>query len=70
VDGKAEAYSLSGPLGKFRANKILRDRHGGLWIGTFDQGLVHVHDVLVHHQVPCPMIEALRRVAPQHHFLN
>jgi signal transduction histidine kinase/ligand-binding sensor domain-containing protein len=43
VDGKAEAYSLPGHLGKFPANRILRDRDGGLWIGTFSQGLVHVH---------------------------
>jgi PAS domain S-box-containing protein len=41
VDGKTEAYSPPGfehPL----QNKMLRDRSGGLWIGTRD-GLVHVH---------------------------
>ncbi|WP_051979120.1 two-component regulator propeller domain-containing protein [Edaphobacter aggregans] len=43
VDGKAEAYSLGGHSRQFRADRILRDRNGGLWIGTFDQGLVHVH---------------------------
>jgi len=26
------------------SNKLLRDRDGGLWIGTHERGLVHVHD--------------------------
>jgi signal transduction histidine kinase/ligand-binding sensor domain-containing protein len=26
------------------ANKLLRDRDGGLWIGTVERGLVHVHN--------------------------
>src|SRR5215469_2784014 len=43
VDGKTEAYSVTGALGKFRANRILRDRNGGVWIGTVDRGLGHVH---------------------------
>jgi len=43
VDGKTEPYFLPGFAMKFRANRILRDRDGGLWIGTFDGGLVHVH---------------------------
>ena len=25
------------------ANKLLRDRDGGLWIGTVERGLIHVH---------------------------
>ena len=43
VDGKAEAYPLPGaerPSDRFR---LLRDRNGGLWIGTIDRGLLHVH---------------------------
>jgi signal transduction histidine kinase/ligand-binding sensor domain-containing protein len=44
VDGKAEAYSLLGIARQFRAKRILRDRDGGLWIGTQTQGLVHVHE--------------------------
>ena len=26
------------------SNKLLRDREGGLWIGTHDRGLIHVHN--------------------------
>lgn len=43
VDGKTEAYLLPGAVGQLRANKLLHDRDGGLWIGTVDGGLVHVH---------------------------
>ncbi|RZU43727.1 two-component regulator propeller domain-containing protein [Edaphobacter modestus] len=41
--GKIEAYPF--PAGQqFRANTLLRDRHGGLWIGaSVDAGLLHVH---------------------------
>src|SRR5262249_50765585 len=37
IDGKTEAYALPGPSlarRQFRAIRILRDRDGGLWIGT------------------------------------
>ena len=30
--------------GDVKSNKLLRDREGGLWIGTQDQGLIHVKD--------------------------
>ena len=43
VDGKTEAYLLPGAVGQFRPNWLLQDRDGGLWIGTNDRGLVHVH---------------------------
>jgi len=43
VDGKTEAYPLPGPVRQFKAYRLLRDRDGGLWIGTYGQGLVHVH---------------------------
>ena len=43
VDGKTEPYALSGIEGHFSARRILRDRDGGLWIGTADRGVVHVH---------------------------
>lgn len=42
-DGKTEAYSLPGIQGEFSAKRLLRDRDGGLWIGTQDRGIVHVH---------------------------
>jgi ligand-binding sensor domain-containing protein len=42
VDGKLKPYSL--PAGtQFNPYRLLRDREGGLWIGTLGQGLVHVH---------------------------
>ena len=37
VDGKTTPYALSGIDGPFRARRILRDRDGGLWIGTADR---------------------------------
>ena len=43
VDGKTEAYPLSGTAGQFRARTLRRDQDGGLWIGTSDRGLIHVH---------------------------
>jgi signal transduction histidine kinase/ligand-binding sensor domain-containing protein len=43
VDGKADAYQLPGPMGKYAPVRLLRDRDGGLWIGTNGQGLLHVH---------------------------
>jgi signal transduction histidine kinase/ligand-binding sensor domain-containing protein len=43
VDGKAEPYPLPGPARQFTPVRMLRDRNGGLWIGTTDQGLLHVH---------------------------
>ncbi|HXB71083.1 MAG TPA: two-component regulator propeller domain-containing protein [Candidatus Acidoferrales bacterium] len=43
VDGKAEAYTLPGNIPNFHARRLLRDREGGLWIGTAAQGLIHVH---------------------------
>ncbi|HEY6764572.1 MAG TPA: two-component regulator propeller domain-containing protein, partial [Candidatus Sulfotelmatobacter sp.] len=44
VDGKAEAYSLPGIGPRFQAARLLWDRNGGLWIGTPDRGLLHVHE--------------------------
>jgi len=43
LHGKAEAYPLPGAGGEFRPSRLLRDRNGGLWIGTQDRGLLHVH---------------------------
>jgi PAS domain S-box-containing protein len=43
VDGKAAAYPLPGAGLQFNPFWLLRDRDGGLWIGTIDQGLLHVH---------------------------
>jgi ligand-binding sensor domain-containing protein/signal transduction histidine kinase len=43
VDGKTEAIPFPNTVGQFRARRLLRDRDGGLWIGTQQQGLVHLH---------------------------
>lgn len=43
-NGKIEAYPLPSEL-EFNPARLLRDRHGGLWIGAVvDKGLLHVHD--------------------------
>ena len=41
VNGAVEPYRLAG-AGHLNARRMLRDRDGGLWIGTFDRGLAHV----------------------------
>ena len=43
INRQAEAYRLPGVGRQFRATRLLRDRNGGLWIGTADRGLLHVH---------------------------
>jgi len=43
VDGKAKAFPLPGPGRQVNPRALLRDRDGGLWIGTQNGGLVHVH---------------------------
>jgi len=43
ADGKVEPYRFPSPPPQFREAKLLRDRDGGLWIGTLDAGLLHVH---------------------------
>src|SRR5271170_1719068 len=42
-DGKTEAYSLGNISLQLRVKRLLRDRNGGLWIGTQSRGLIHVH---------------------------
>jgi signal transduction histidine kinase/ligand-binding sensor domain-containing protein len=44
VDGKIEAYDLPIHGAEFKPLSLLRDRNGGLWIGTLDRGLLHVHE--------------------------
>jgi signal transduction histidine kinase/ligand-binding sensor domain-containing protein len=43
VDEKLEAYPLRDVPLPLQPTRLLRDRDGGLWIGTFDRGLLHVH---------------------------
>jgi ligand-binding sensor domain-containing protein/signal transduction histidine kinase len=43
VEGKTVGYSLPGAQSGFKPERLLWDRDGGLWIGTLDRGLIHVH---------------------------
>jgi len=43
IEGKSEPYSLRGISHPFRVEHVLRDRSGDLWIGTQENGLLHVH---------------------------
>ncbi|HEX5082104.1 MAG TPA: two-component regulator propeller domain-containing protein, partial [Blastocatellia bacterium] len=43
IDGRTEAFYLPKTLGQFKGKRLLRDRDGGLWIGTADRGFVHLH---------------------------
>ncbi len=48
---KVEAYPIRGAINSNKrlsdrdvdANRLLRDRDGGLWIGTVERGLIHIH---------------------------
>jgi signal transduction histidine kinase/ligand-binding sensor domain-containing protein len=48
---KLESYSIRGAINSNKrlsdrdvdANRLLRDRDGGLWIGTVERGLIHIH---------------------------
>jgi len=50
--GKLETYPIHSladpskllPDHEIDSNKLLRDRDGGLWIGSHDRGLIHVHN--------------------------
>ena len=52
TDGKIEPYPLRNvakrdeqiPDNDVKSNKLLRDRDGGIWIGTDGRGLIHVQD--------------------------
>jgi signal transduction histidine kinase/ligand-binding sensor domain-containing protein len=43
IERKSEVYPLPGVTKQFTPYRLLRDRNGGLWIGTTDRGLLHVH---------------------------
>jgi len=44
VDGKLKEYPFpSGGQHFHEGGTLLRDRNGGLWIGTLDRGILHVH---------------------------
>jgi signal transduction histidine kinase/ligand-binding sensor domain-containing protein len=43
TDGKFQPYRLHGDFNHMQPHKEFRDREGGLWIGTSDRGLLHLH---------------------------
>ncbi len=43
ADGRVQPYPLPGAGRQFHPCKLLRDRDGGLWVGTTDRGLLHAH---------------------------
>ena len=51
VGDKVEPYPVRGAINPNRllpdrdvdSNRLLRDRDGGLWIGTVERGLIHIH---------------------------
>ena len=43
VGGTAERYEIRGAGESLRVNRLLRDRDGGMWVGTFGKGLFHLH---------------------------
>jgi signal transduction histidine kinase/ligand-binding sensor domain-containing protein len=43
VNGNLEAYPLLADRLQSHPKSLFRDRNGGLWIGTEDQGLLHMH---------------------------
>ena len=44
VDGTLEPLPVDSGLEEVRPTSLLRDRRGGLWIGTQDNGVLRVHD--------------------------
>jgi len=43
VQGKLGSYPTHSSGKPVNANRVLRDHDGGVWIGTLDRGLIHVH---------------------------
>ena len=43
INGKVESYSLPGNLQQSGTMQMRRDRDGGLWLGTWNHGIIHVH---------------------------
>ena len=42
--GRLDAFHFSSPEQNIQASVLLSDRNGGLWIGTFGRGLLHLHE--------------------------
>jgi len=44
VNETIQEYQMASPPGRFMPVNMFRDRDGGLWIGTLQRGLLHVHE--------------------------
>ncbi|HKO62719.1 MAG TPA: two-component regulator propeller domain-containing protein [Pyrinomonadaceae bacterium] len=44
IDGKTTTYQIPNRVGPIRGRRMLRDRQGGLFIGTFNEGVVRVNN--------------------------
>ena len=44
ADGKIDRYKMAAPPGRLMPVIMFRDRDGGLWVGTLQRGLLHVHE--------------------------
>ena len=52
IDDKLESYAIRSAINStvflrdrdVDSNRLLRDRDGGLWVGTVERGLIHVHN--------------------------
>lgn len=44
VVNRVEPYFLGGVAQPIAVTRLLRDHNGGLWVGTLDRGLLHVHN--------------------------
>ncbi|HVN21303.1 MAG TPA: two-component regulator propeller domain-containing protein [Dongiaceae bacterium] len=42
-DGTTRPYRMATPPGRLTPMRMLRDRDGGLWLGTLQRGLLHLH---------------------------
>jgi ligand-binding sensor domain-containing protein/signal transduction histidine kinase len=47
ADAKSEPHAVPGVAAGLDVHLLLRDRDGGLWLGTTNQGLLHLHQGLV-----------------------
>jgi ligand-binding sensor domain-containing protein len=47
IGAKEQAYPIKIPGGPVRTRSLLRDKDGGIWIGTDARGLIHLHQGMV-----------------------
>jgi len=44
INGHTEPYPSTAAAYRWQVTKMFRDHDGGLWVGTSEHGLVHIHD--------------------------